>query len=163
MHDTGFIKRRAPALWIIIFIKLAKALLLLLLAAGFFSLIGKDISELFDNLLRWARLDPGHRFFVRLGDILEQITPANLRWLASGSLLYAVLLAVEGVGLIRRSWWAVWLAIGETAFFIPFEVVELLEHFTGFMLGLLLLNLIIVIYLVRNRARLFHHHRPRQE
>jgi uncharacterized membrane protein (DUF2068 family) len=159
--DTSFIKRRAPALWIIIGFKLGKALLLLLLAAGFVTLIGKDVGEIFDNVLRFVRIDPEHRFFARLGDQLGRITPTNLRWLASGSLLYALLLVVEGVGLIRRSWWAVWLAIGETAFFIPLEVFELLERFTWFMFALLALNLAIVAYLVKNRDKLFHHHHPR--
>ena len=32
------------------------------------------------------------------------------------------------------SWWAVWLAIGETAFFIPVEVFELTEKFSSGML-----------------------------
>jgi uncharacterized membrane protein (DUF2068 family) len=157
--DTDFIRRRAPTLWFIILIKLGKALLLLLLAAGFFSLIGRDIGEVFDHVLRWARLDPEQRFFARLGANLEKITPTNLKWLASGSLLYAALLAVEGLGLIRRSWWAVWLAIGETAFFIPLEVFDLLGHFTWLMVVVLGLNVLIVAYLVVNRDRLFHHHR----
>jgi uncharacterized membrane protein (DUF2068 family) len=158
--DTEFIRRRAPALWIIIGIKLGKALLLALLAAGFFTLIGRDIGAVFDDALRFVRIDPEQRFFSRLGDQLGKITPANLRWLASGSLLYAVLLVVEGIGLIRRSWWAVWLAIGETAFFIPLEILELLERFSLVMLIVLTLNCLIVAYLTRNRGKLFHHHHP---
>lgn len=156
--DTSFIKRRAPALWIIIGFKLGKALLLLLLAAGFFSLIGKDIGVVFDDILLFLRIDPSQQFFARIGDQIEKITPTNLKWLASGSLLYALLLAVEGIGLIRRSWWAVWLAIGETAFFIPLEFFDLLGKFSWKMFALLALNLVIVAYLVKNRDKLFHHH-----
>jgi uncharacterized membrane protein (DUF2068 family) len=156
--EQPFVRRRAPALWFIIFIKLGKAILLLLLAAGLISLIGKDVGALFDQALRLIRLDPEHRFFARLGDQLEHITPANFRWLASGSFLYAALLLVEGYGLIRRSWWAVWLAIGETAFFIPVEIFELLEKFSGGMFILLVVNSVIVAYLVLNRERLFRHH-----
>jgi uncharacterized membrane protein (DUF2068 family) len=159
--DTDFIKRRAPALWIIIVIKLGKALLLILLAAGFFTLIGKDIGAIFDTVLRCVKIDPSQRFFAKLGDQLGQITPLNLKWLASGSLLYALLLAVEGAGLIRRSWWAVWLAIGETAFFIPFEVMELLDGFSWLMSGVLTANIFIVAYLIRTRDKLFHHHYPK--
>ena len=160
--DTQFIKRHAPALWIIIGIKLGKALLLLLLTAVFFNLIGKDVGDAFDELLRFVKIDPGHRFFVRLGDQLDKITPTNLKWLASGSLLYALLLLVEGYGLIRRSWWAVWLAIGETAFFIPVEIFELVGKFTWMMFGIFALNSLIVAYLIANRDKLFHHHHPRQ-
>jgi uncharacterized membrane protein (DUF2068 family) len=157
----SFVRRRAPTLWIIIGIKLGKALLLLLLAAVSFSLIGRDVGALFDAALRLIRVDPALPFFAKIGDHLEKITPANWKWLASGSLLYAVLLLVEGGGLIRRSGWAVWLAIGETAFFIPFEVFDLLEHFTWRMSVVLLLNLMIVAYLIVNRDKLFRHHHPR--
>ena len=160
--DTQFIKPRAPTLWLIIAIKLGKALLLVLLTAILFNLIGKDVGDAFDNLLRFVKLDPGHRFFVKLGDQLDKITPTNLKWLASGSLLYALLLLVEGYGLIRRSWWAVWLAIGETAFFIPVEVFELLEKFTTVMFTIFALNSLIVAYLIANRHKLFHHHHPKQ-
>ncbi len=161
-HDTDFIRRRAPTLTAIIAVKLGKALLLLLLAIGFFSLIGKDVGAVFDDLVRFVKLDPSARFFARLGDRLDAITPANLKWLASGSLLYAGLLTVEGVGLTRRSWWAVWLAIGETAFFIPVEIFEMTEKFTWLMFVIFALNSAIVAYLVVNRHKLFHHHHPRQ-
>ncbi|MBI5386158.1 MAG: DUF2127 domain-containing protein [Verrucomicrobia bacterium] len=161
--DTTFPQRRAPALYVIIVLKLGKALLLLALALGFFSLIGQDIDAQFDRLLRLLYLNPEQHFLAALGQKLQRITPSKLRWLGSGSLLYSMLLLVESTGLIRRSWWAVWLAIGETAFFIPFEVMDLLEHFSWVVLVILLLNNIIVWYLVKNRERLFRHHHPVQD
>jgi uncharacterized membrane protein (DUF2068 family) len=161
--DTQFIKRRAPTLWVIIGVKLGKALLLFLLAAGLFNLIGKDVGDAFDSLLRFVKLDPSQRFFAKLGDQLDKITPTNLKWLASGSMIYALLLLVEGYGLIRRSWWAVWLTIGETAFFIPLEIFELLEKFTTLMFAILVLNSLIVAYLIANRHKLFHHPHPKPQ
>ena len=38
---------------------------------------------------------------------------------ATGTFLYSLFALVEGVGLIFRMPWAGWLAIGESAFFIP--------------------------------------------
>jgi len=156
--DTSFIKRRAPTLWIIIATKLGKGVLLIFLAAGLYKLVGKDVGDAFDELLRWVRLDPGRQFFVRLGEQLDKVTPSNLKWIASGSLIYALLLLVEGCGLIRRSWWAMWLAIGESAFFIPIEIFEIMGHFSWLMFGILALNCVIVAYLVANRDKLFRHH-----
>jgi uncharacterized membrane protein (DUF2068 family) len=159
--DTDLLRqRRAPTLYVIIVIKLGKALLLLAVALGFFSLIGRDIDAHFDQLLRFVHLDPEQQFFARLGDKLQLITPTNLKWLGSGSLLYSVLLLCESVGLIRRAWWSVWMAIGETAFFIPLEIFDLLRHFSWVVTAILLLNALIVVYLVVNRDRLFRHHRP---
>jgi uncharacterized membrane protein (DUF2068 family) len=81
---------------------------------------------------------------------------------------------VEGVGLIFRAPWAGWLAIGESAFFIPIEIYELARHpkvaevynthpawWNHPKFGLLLVlvvNILIVWYLLQNRHRLFRHH-----
>jgi uncharacterized membrane protein (DUF2068 family) len=65
---------------------------------------------------------------------------------------------VEGIGLMYRVGWAGWLAIGESAFFIPIEIYELAHHFTKLVLLILIINIGIVWYLLKNRARLFHHH-----
>ena len=35
---------------------------------------------------------------------------------------------VGGMGLAFRAQWAVWLAIGESAFFIPIEIFELVRR-----------------------------------
>ena len=138
--------------------KIGKGLLLILLAAGLYKLVGRDVGDAFDQLLRWVKIDPGQQFFAKLGDQLDKITPSNLKWFASGSLLYALLLLAEGFGLIRRSWWAMWLAIGESAFFIPIEIFELMKVFSWVMFGILAINGVIVAYLIANRDKLFRHH-----
>ncbi|HEX3857865.1 MAG TPA: DUF2127 domain-containing protein [Verrucomicrobiae bacterium] len=177
MSDTKIMppkKRPAPTLWFIVAVKLLKGLALLAAAAGFFSLVGKDLSDTFDQFLRWVHLDPEHRFFSNIGDWLDTVTPANLRNLANVTLLYGLFLLVGGTGLALRAKWAIWLAIGESAFFIPIEIFELLrrrlpnlpeqprpELFHHPKIGLLIvlaLNILIVWYLLANRKRLFRHH-----
>jgi uncharacterized membrane protein (DUF2068 family) len=164
-------KKRAPTLYFIIVVKLAKGLLAVLLAFGVYKLAGKDLSSLFDRLLVFVHLDPENRFLSDIGDRLDSITPANVRWVATGTFLYSLFSLVEGVGLIFRASWAGWMAIGESAFFIPIEIFELVHHHElaergelahpGFAwkLSLILgLNILIVWYLLQNRARLFRHH-----
>jgi uncharacterized membrane protein (DUF2068 family) len=163
-------KKRAPTLYFIIFVKLLKGTLVLLLAFGVFKLAGRDLSGLLDQMLRVIHLDPENSFWSGIGDKLDQITPANVRWVATGTLLYSLFSLVEGVGLIFRAPWAGWLAIGESVFFIPIEIYELVhrhemirrgEMHPGFAwkLSIILgLNILIVWYLYQNRARLFRHH-----
>ena len=59
-----------------------------------------------------------------------------------------------------RVFWAAWLAIGETAFFVPIEVYDLMHDFSVAVFIILLVNMAIVWYLVKNRDRLFHHFAP---
>ncbi len=121
-------KKRAPTLYFIVAIKLIKGALLLLLALGVYSLANKDLSDLFDQFIRWMHLDPEADFFKAIGDRLDTVTPSNMRVLASGTFLYGLFLLVGGTGLAFRAKWAIWLAIGESAFFIPIEIFELVRH-----------------------------------
>lgn len=150
--------KRAAGLYTIIAIKFGKGLLLGLLAAGFFSLVGDNLQQELGSLLRWVNLNPEREFWTALGDRLQHVTPERLQWLASGTLLYALLLFGESFGLARRCFWAVWLAIGETAFFIPIEIFDLVQEPSWIVSVILAGNVFIVAYLVRNRERLFHHH-----
>jgi uncharacterized membrane protein (DUF2068 family) len=167
-------KERAPTLYFIVAIKLIKGVALLLLALGFYSLAKKDLPDLFDQFLRWVHLDPERSFFAGIGDWLGTITPTNVRVVASGTFLCGLFLIVLGLGLSFRAKWAIWLTIGESFFFIPIEIFELVRHrrleasgqlrpelFPHPKIGLaivLALNVIIVWYLLKNRQRLFRHH-----
>jgi uncharacterized membrane protein (DUF2068 family) len=167
-------KKRAPTLYFIVAVKLIKGIALLLLALGVYSLAKRDLPDLFDQFLRWVHLDPERSFFQGIGDWLDTIQPASVRKVALGTFLCGLFLIVLGLGLAFRAKWAIWLAIGESAFFIPVEIFELVRHrrpgwpdysrpelFSHPKLGLLLvlaLNVAIVWYLLRNRQRLFRQH-----
>jgi uncharacterized membrane protein (DUF2068 family) len=158
-------KKRAPMLYFIVAIKLIKGAALLLLALGVFTLANKDLSDVFDQFLRWVHLDPERSFFQGIGYWLDTITPANVREVASGTFLCGLFLIVLGLGLAFRARWAIWLAIGESAFFIPIEIFELVRRpetsqhqFPIGLLVVLIINVVIVWYLFENRQRLFRHH-----
>jgi uncharacterized membrane protein (DUF2068 family) len=164
---------RAPTLYFIAICKLIKGAALLLVAAGIYSLAGKDLQDVFDRFLEWVHVDPEHRFFSNIGEWLAGVQPHSIRATALATLLYGIFLLVGGTGLAIRAKWAIWLTIGESAFFIPIEIFELTRprvhpqtmeethHFfthprTG-MFIVLTLNVIIVSYLLKNRQRLFKH------
>jgi uncharacterized membrane protein (DUF2068 family) len=149
---------RAPTLYIIIFIKLSKGLLLLLLALGVYSLSDDNLPHEFRSLLRFLHLDPEKKFFVEVAEKLGNITEHSMILISGGTVLYSLFSLVEGIGLMFRVSWAGWLAIGESLFFIPIEVYELMHRPSATVLLILVLNIIIVWYLVQNRERLFHHH-----
>ncbi|MGH7953386.1 MAG: DUF2127 domain-containing protein, partial [Limisphaerales bacterium] len=120
-------KRRAPTLYLIIVGKLFKGMAALALAFGVLKLARQNLPDLFARLLDWIHLDPENRFLSDIADKLETITPANVRWVALGTFIYSLFSLVEGIGLIYRVPWACWLTIGESAFFIPIEIRELIH------------------------------------
>lgn len=164
--------KRAPTLYFIVGFKLLKGISALLLALGAISLTDNDLPEDFRKLLEFLHIDPEKRFFVEVADRISEITPTNLRWVAAGSVVYGLFMLLQAVGLIFRVSWAVWLVIGESAFFIPIELFELVRkrvpnvenhtHLFGHpKLGVALIlaaNIFIVWYLAKNRDRLIRHH-----
>ena len=153
-----FVKKRAPTLYAIIAIKLVKGLLFATLALVLYTLSDNDLPEEFRNVLHWLRLNPERKFFHDLAQQIAKITEAKMIWAGAGSLLYSSFSLVEGVGLIFRVSWAGWMAIVESAFFIPIEVYELIHKFSFTVFCILIVNIVIVWYLLVNRHRLFRHH-----
>jgi uncharacterized membrane protein (DUF2068 family) len=157
-------KPRAPTLYAIIIIKLLKGALFLSMAFVAYTLSDNDLPVEYRHLLHHLRLNPEKRFFSELAVKIGTITEANVLWVAAGTAVYSMFSLVEGVGLMFRVPWAGWMAIGESAFFVPIEMYELLHRFSWTVVIILVINIIIVIYLFLNRERLFkHHHHLRHE
>ena len=159
--DATFIKKRAPTLYVIIAIKLLKGALFVTLAIMAYALSDNDLPAEYQKWLHFLRINPEKRFWTQLAVQVGSLTETRVLWVAVGTLVYSLFSLVEGVGLIFRVGWAGWLAIGESAFFIPIEIFELVHRPSKVVLVVLALNIFIVWYLFANRNRLFrHHHHP---
>ena len=156
--DPQIVKKRAPTLYAIIAMKLLKGLLFVVLALVAYTLSDNDLPYEYHRLLHFLRLNPESKFFSDLAVRVGQLTEVKVLHVAVGTLLYSLFALVEGVGLMYRVSWAGWLAIGDSAFFIPIEVYELAHRYTKLVLIILIINVIIVCYLLKNRRRLFRHH-----
>jgi uncharacterized membrane protein (DUF2068 family) len=165
--------KRAPTLYLIVIGKLVEGGLLLIAALSIYLLAEKNLPELFDEFIRWIHLDPEGRFFNAISDQLDTLTARNVHVVASWLFLYGLFKTVGGLGLAFRLPWAVWLAIGESAFFIPIEIFELIRphgleselhphpmfhHPKMGIFIVLIINILIVWYLLKNRQRLFRTH-----
>jgi uncharacterized membrane protein (DUF2068 family) len=148
--------KRAPTLYGIVAYKLIRGVLLLILAIKAYALVDEELRPHFDEAVLWLKLDPETEFFDRVGDRIDAITPVNVGWAATGALLYGVLSLGEGFGLARRTRWAGLLVVGESGFFVPLETYGLIKTPSLTIALILIVNVAIVVYLHRNRARLFH-------
>jgi len=168
--ETEFVKQRAPTLYIIIVMKLLKGALFVGLAICLYALSDNDLPAEYQKWLHFLRLNPERRFWTDLAVQVGSLTEANVIWAAVGTLIYSLFAWVEGIGMILRAGWAGWLAIGESAFFIPIEIFELVRrrppselpphpHHPIIVFVILVVNIFLVWYLFVNRNRLFRHHR----
>lgn len=148
-------QKRSPTYWLIVVYKLVKGLLFVALAVFAYALSDNNLPVEFQKLMRFLEVQPGNEFFAALAVQIGRLTEANILWAAAGTFVYSLFSLVEGVGLIFHASWAGWLAISESLFFIPIEVYDLVLGFTRTVAVILIINVIIVAYLLRNRERLF--------
>jgi uncharacterized membrane protein (DUF2068 family) len=166
--QTELIKKPAPTLYAIIGIKLLKGVLFLTLAIVAYNLSDNDLPKDFQKLLHHLRFNPERKFWADLAKQIGGLTEAKVLWAAIGTLIYSLFSWVEGIGMIFRVSWAGWMAICESAFFIPIEVYELIHHpppndpahrgHPILVAVVLIINIWIVWYLAKNKGRLFRHH-----
>lgn len=160
--NSGEKVKRAPTFYFIIASKILKGLLFAALALWLYALSDNNLPSDYKNALEWlnryTHVNPEKRFWVDLAKKVDMLTEPMMVRVALGTFIYSLFALVEGVGLMFRISWVGWLTIGESAFFIPIEVFELVHQFHWLVFFIMVFNIFIVWYLYQNRGRLFHHH-----
>jgi uncharacterized membrane protein (DUF2068 family) len=157
----------APTLYTIILFKLLKGGLFLFLGLVLYfraahANLPQEWSDFssrpwVQNLFEILRIHPENRLLQNIAEQVTDYPPQRVRLLAVGTMVWSLFPLVEGVGLIFRFWWAGWLAIAESAFFVPIEIYRLARQYSPPLLIVTIANIVIVWYLYANRQALFHH------
>lgn len=140
--------------------KLLKALVLLVSLALLYRLLQPDHTRVFVHWALKLHVDPKNKYLRSALVKLLHLDAAQLKMLGVGTILYALLFACEGVGLLLDLAWAEYLTIAETAGFIPLEAYELVAKHSPTRVAVLIGNMLIVAYLIayvrqRTRTRAF--------
>jgi uncharacterized membrane protein (DUF2068 family) len=99
------------------------------------------------------RIDPHNLFVHRALRVLLGRSRHELEAIDAGTFVYAVVFAIDGVGLLLVPCWAEYLTLIVTASFIPLEIYDLVQHASVPKLIAIAVNAAIVVYLaVKLRA-----------
>ena len=135
-------------IFLIAIFKLAKGILLLMVAVGALKLLHRDVAETVTHWIRLLRVDPDNHHIHDLLSGVFRVTPKQLHELSLGTFIYAGLFLTEGIGLLLRKRWAEFLTIITTGGLIPLELYEIHHHLTLAKVLVLAVNVAIVIYLI---------------
>lgn len=125
----------------------AKGLLVVAAGSGALLLLHRDVQGLAEGLVAHFDLDPAGRYPRVFLYMATHTTPAHLRLVALGAVLYAMLQCVEAFGLWKERRWAEWLAVSTGLIYVPFEALAY-ERSPGWEpLLALATNLAIVLFL----------------
>jgi uncharacterized membrane protein (DUF2068 family) len=149
--------------WLVIIgaFKIFEGLLFVLLGFGVIRLLHRDIADVLLRAAMAIRLDPESRFVNFLLEKVQLLTPHSMRLISFGIFIKAGIDFAEGIGLAMEKTWAEWLTIGLTASFLPWEIFEIMRHFTWIKVALTIINLLVLVYLVwiqQKRLRTLHSH-----
>ena len=130
------------------FFEAFKGALVLIVASGLTLLIHRDLHALAERLVAHTHLNPASRYPQIFLEAVDHLQNTHLSLLALGAAAYSSLRFLEAYGLFRRAAWAEVLAALSGAIYVPFEIANLLRHFTWLSLGALVLNVLVVLIML---------------
>lgn len=131
-------------------LKLSQALLLAAVAFAALHLIRPTVAVRVREWVGELQYEPQQDLARRSVAWLLGLPGGHARALAGGTLLYALLFAVEGTGLLWKKRWAEWLTVVATGSFVPLEVWEV-THRPGTGKAIVLaVNVAVVWFLARH-------------
>jgi uncharacterized membrane protein (DUF2068 family) len=154
MTSTRKTQKQDRGLLIIAAFKILKALGLMAVGFGALHFLHGDLATAIAHWVDLLRVDPHSHYLHWILEKLANVDEKKLRELSVGTFFYSALFLCEGVGLALRKRWAEYLTIISTASLMPIEILEIYKRPSPARVALLLVNLGVVAYLVRELRRM---------
>jgi uncharacterized membrane protein (DUF2068 family) len=154
VHDPAHIK----GVRTVATVEFTKGIVVILAAAGVFSMRRKDIWGIAESFLEFFHVNPLNHYVGVLVDLVYRVSDVRLWKIAVVASVYVIIRFVEAYGLWYVRPWAEWLALASGAIYIPFEVADMLRHPTWFRLLVIVINLGIVLYMLALRLEAIKKH-----
>jgi uncharacterized membrane protein (DUF2068 family) len=129
--------------------KFFHALLFFLIGIGAHRLLHRDIADQIEILARHLRFNPESRLIIFVLGKASLINGPVLERISLVAYCYATVTLIEGIGLYLEKAWGEFLTLAITASFLPWELLEILRRITWIRVGLLTINILVFVYLLR--------------
>ena len=138
---------RRRALHLIALYEAIKGFAALAAALGLLGLLHKDLHQLAVSLLWRFQLDPALPLPTLFLSYADKLAALNLTTLLPVAIAYITIRLSEAWGLWKEKAWAEWLGALSGAIYIPFEIAHLIHRTTLVNAGVLLANIVMVVFL----------------
>jgi uncharacterized membrane protein (DUF2068 family) len=126
-----------------------QALLFVVVGIGALRLLHQDLDDLLSQVALALRFNPESHFINFLLDKAALVNDPMLRRIGAAAFAYAALSLAEGIGLYLEKAWGELLTLGITASFLPWEIFEIFRRLTWVRVGLLIINTLVFMYLLK--------------
>ncbi|MDE3187645.1 MAG: DUF2127 domain-containing protein [Acidobacteriota bacterium] len=129
--------------------KMLQALLFVAVGVGALHLLHKDIGDVLTQVAAALRFNPESRFVNLVLDEAALLNDPLLKRIGLVAFSYAGVSLAESIGLYLEKAWAEYLTLVITASFLPWEVIEIFRRLTWIRVGLLTVNVLVFLYLLK--------------
>jgi uncharacterized membrane protein (DUF2068 family) len=129
--------------------KVLQALLFVAVGISALRLLHKDVDDVLSQIALALRFNPESRFINFLLDKAALVNDPLLRRIGAVAFSYAGLSLAEGIGLYLEKAWGELLTLVITASFLPWELFEVCRRLTWVRVGLLIINFLVFLYLIK--------------
>src|SRR5580698_943663 len=142
-------KQHNKVLILIAIYKGLQAALFFAVGIGALRLLHKDVGDVFEDLRDSLHFSPESRLVNFLLEKASLINDPILRRIGAVAFSYAGLSLAEGIGLYLEKAWGELLTLIITASFLPWEIFEVFRRLTWVRVGLLIINTMVFLYLLK--------------
>jgi uncharacterized membrane protein (DUF2068 family) len=137
--------------WLVLIavLKFAQASVFILIGLGAHRLLHKDIADEIELFARHLRFNPESKLINFILDRASLVNDPLLRRIGFAAFGYSALCIAEGLGLYMEKAWGEYLTLAITASFLPWEVFEIYRRLTWLHAGLLIINVLVFVYLLK--------------
>jgi len=126
-----------------------QALLFIAIGVGALRLLHKDLEDVLTTLIDHLRFNPESKLVNVILENAANVNDHMLRRISEVFFIYAALSLVEGIGLYLERVWAEYVTLIITASFLPLELFEVVQRLTWIRAGLLVINTLVLLYLLK--------------
>ncbi|HGS4463152.1 TPA: DUF2127 domain-containing protein [Vibrio metschnikovii] len=126
-----------------------KGVLSLVVAIGLHFLVGDNLQELAESIVRHTHLNPASHLPSIFITAVSELSNTNIKLISLGALAYSFIRFVEAYGLWKSYVWTEWFALLSGAIYLPFEVYEMVVRPSMLGVSIFVVNIIVVTYMAR--------------
>jgi len=116
-------------------------------ACGLLSLRNTDLHAATDAFLSRHGINPETHYMRLFIEGVAKATNHHVGEIAALGFVYAAVRFIEGYGLWHDKRWAEWFAVISAGIYLPLELTHFSRHPSLFNAGVILLNMVIILYL----------------
>ncbi len=111
------------------------------------------VEDFTQNVLFHLHVDTDETFGHAIMTAAAKLSDARLVTILAAASVYASVRFIEAWGLWYRRVWAEWFALLSGALYLPWEILRTVERVTWDRAGLLVVNVVIIVYMLFVRIR----------